>query len=171
MRHEQPYFLPDKPVMRIVHQSGTGIATWHTLDEYGDYTVTHVSPSNWDYDGQTSHWWRFWVIIYPPTRFLTVPHYGDGTKYGDGSIYAGGATKQIARDLVDMILEWQAGHSNLWGYIFATDPASFLPTATPALIGSTHQSTLPMGNWQSPIDASGYRVRNPTALWLYDMGA
>jgi hypothetical protein len=172
MRHEQPYFLPDTPVMRIVHQNGDGtVATWHTLDADGVYTVQHINPSNWNYDGATAKWWRFWVIVYPPSRFLTEPHYGDGCHYGDGTLYSGGATHDIAADLVNMILEWQSKHANLWGYIFATDPDSFLPDATPELIGATHQSTLPMVNWSAPIDADGYRVRNPTAFWLYDMGA
>src|SRR5262249_18541344 len=53
MRHAQPYFLTSSalPLMRIVHQEGNGvIATWHTLDADGVYTVQQPNPSNWNYD-------------------------------------------------------------------------------------------------------------------------
>lgn len=54
MRNVQPLFLPNAPVMRIVHQAGDGSsATWHTLDASGVYTVHKHTPSNWDFDGIT----------------------------------------------------------------------------------------------------------------------
>jgi hypothetical protein len=172
MKHEQPYFLPDVPMMRVVHQSGTTvgsveIATWHTLDSDGVYSKLQRSPSNWNWDNTPSKWSRFWVILYAPSSFMKIPKYGEGHKYGDGTRYASASTRQISRDLVDMILEWKATWSRCSGVILATDPASFDPTqdSVPSGFGWT---SLPAGNWGQPIDSSGTRTRLPTAVWLFD---
>lgn len=172
MKHEQPYFLPDVPMMRVVHQSGTRFggnqtATWHTLDSDGIYTKQQRTPSNWNWDDTPSKWSRFWVIIYAPSAFMQLRRYGEGHRYGDGTRYASAATRQMCRDLVDMILEWKAAHSRCSGIILATDPDSFDPTATSQSSGFGW-TTLPTGNWAQPIDATGTRTRLPSAVWLYD---
>lgn len=176
LKHAQPYFLPDVPVMRIVHQDGAGAsATWHTLDASGAYSIHRQTPSNWNYDGSTAQWSRWWAIVYVPSRLLTLSRYGEGHRYGDGTRYAGATSTQVALDMINMLREWKGAHSKLWSYIVATDPASFNPTATPVVdpesIGASW-SNLPMGNWGKPN--SGPPVSSPTrlpsAVWLYDCG-
>lgn len=169
LRQSQPYFLPATPIMRIVHQSGgaTPIATWHTLAPDGSYSIQRSTPSNWNWDGQTSKWSRFWVILYVPTAFSSQIRYGDGHRYSDGSVYAGAATSQIAQDMVGMITNWKSAHSALWGYCLATDPLSFEPGSPPSY-DSDGWSSLPDGNWGQPLTATGVRTRLPTALWIYD---
>jgi hypothetical protein len=170
LKHSQPYFLPDVPVMRIVHQAGDGSsATWHTLGADGSYSAHKQTPSNWDYDGQTAKWWRIWVICYVPARLLEVHHYGDGTKYGSGARYASAFTTAIGQDFVAMIKEWDRAGEALQSYIAATDPASFDPTATATTLPGD-ETTLPTGNWGSPLSPGGRRTRLPTARWLYDRG-
>jgi hypothetical protein len=172
LRHAQPYFTrtyEQLPLMRIVHQSG-GVspkATWHTLLADGPDQRVRQTTSHWNWDGQTSQWSRFWVICYAPAWSITVPEYGDGGAYDDGGLYAGAATAQVATDLVAMIQEWKAAHSAFWGYIIATDPNSFDPTAT-ATTSADGWTSLPVGNWGQPLSRSGIRTRLPSAIWLYD---
>lgn len=169
MRHSQPYFLPDTPIMRIVHQDGAGAsATWHTLGADGTYTIHRATPSNWNYDGQTAKWSRYWVITYAPSAILDVARWDDGGTYDGGEVYDGLLTS-AAQDLVSMILEWKSAHSRMAAYILATDPASFNPAAT-AVTDPTGWTSLPIGNWGSPLSPPPVAVntRPPTALWVYE---
>lgn len=168
MNNAQPYFLPYRPLLRIVHQDGLGAsATWHTLDEAGNYTKHRQTPSNWNWDNTPSKWSRFWVIAYAPSSFCSLIRYGDGTRYGDGHVYAGARDHVTASDLVSMIKGRKAAHSRMSSFIIATDPASFDPTAT-AVTDPAGWTSLPTGNWGEPISASGTRTRLPTAVWIYD---
>lgn len=172
IRHALPYFLPDTPIMRIVHQDGAALrATWHTISLVdGAYDVTKTEPSNWNYDGLTPEWSRFWVILYVPSRLLNLHRYDDGTTYDDGTLWDGVVT-QIAKDMVDMILEWQSTTERMQAYILATDPASFDPAAVATFPGGGSMSTLPVGNWGSPIDPrTGRMGRLSSAIWLYEAG-
>lgn len=165
----QPYFGTTPPLMRIVHQDGAGAsATWHTLAADGSYSKHVATPSNWNWDGTASKWSRFWVICYAPAWALSQIHYGDGTRYGTGAVYAGASSSQVATDLVNMIRNWKGAHSRLYGYIIATDGSSFDPTATSAALpgGGT---TLPIGNWGSPLSLTGGHTRPSSAIWIYDL--
>jgi len=166
--HSQPYFLPDHPVMRIVHQDGAGLsATWWSIAADGSLSEYKAEPSNWDYDGQTYKWSRFWVILYAPPS-ITFAHYDEGRYYDDGFVYDGMIT-QIARDISAMILEAKGAHSQLQAYILATDPASFDPTST-AVTSPDGWTTLPVGNWGSSMSGPPVSVhtRLPTAVWIYE---
>ena len=168
LKHAQPYFLPDVPMMRIVHQNGSGdIATWHTFDANAQYSKVQRSPSNWNWDGQASKWSRYWVICYVPARLLTLPHYGDGGRYNDGGIYAGGITDQVNKDFVAMVKGWGEPSSRMSGYIIATDPTSFDPTAD-SVDSGLGWTSLPVGNWGEPTNSVGVRTRLPSAVWIYD---
>lgn len=168
LRHSQPYFLPDTPIMRIVHQDGAGAsATWHTLAADGTYAVHRATPSNWNYDGLTTQWSRFWVILYVPASILNLSHWDDGSTWDGGDVYDGMLT-QVAKDLVAMVLEWQGAHERLQAYILATDPASFDPTAT-AVTDPTGWTSLPVGNWgHRPTSGASHRTRPPSAMWIYE---
>lgn len=171
MRHVQPYFLPETPMIRIVHQDGAGAsATWHTLAGDGTYTKHKQVPSNWDYDGRTAQWSRWWAIVYVPASFISTHHYDDGCAWDDPGLVWDGFSAAVAADVVAMFREWKSAHSRLQAVIFATDPASFDPTATPATLadGST---TLPIaGNWIRSQAADGTRPRLHTAQWVYERG-
>ena len=167
--HSQPYFAPEHPVMRIVHQDGAGLsATWWSIAADGSLSEYKAEPSNWDYDGQTYKYSRFWVILYAPASIISLVHYDDGTVYDGGAVYDGVIT-QIARDISAMILEAKAAHSQLQAYILATDPASFDPTST-AVVSPDGWTTLPIGNWGTIISEGpeSVRTRLPTAVWIYE---
>lgn len=167
--HSQPYFAPEHPVMRIVHQDGAGLsATWWSIAADGSLSEHKAVPSNWDYDGQTYKYSRFWVILYVPTSIFSLARYDDGRYYDSGFVYDGMMT-QIALDISQMILEAKAAHSQLQAYILATDPASFDPTAT-AVTSPDGWTTLPIGNWGTCISPApvAIRTRPPTAVWIYE---
>lgn len=172
LRHAQPYFLPDTPIMRIVHQDGAGAsATWYTIAADGSISISRKTPSNWDYDGQTSHWSRFWVIIYAPASVVTSVKYDDGGVYDHGppEVYDGGVVTAVARDIMNMFLEWHSAHSRVGAIILATDPSSFNPSAT-ATTDPTGWTSLPVGNWGSSMSGppSAHKTRLPTAFWIYE---
>ncbi len=173
MKHSQPYFLPNTPVMRIVHQDGGGAtATWWTLEADGTAEIVQTTPSNWKYYQDASKWSRFWVILYAPANFLDLATWDDGSTYDGGTdFYDGLINAQVAQDLVQMILEWKAPHSRLAGYIIATDPTSFDPSGT-ATTDPTGWTSLPTaGNPWYPAATPppvSHRTRLPSAVWIYE---
>jgi hypothetical protein len=180
LKHSQPYFLPDTPVMRIVHQDGDGTsASWWTIEADGSISFYQKTPSNWFWgprasngvgDNGTTKWSRFWVILYAPASFLAGNVWDDGSTWDNGFFWDGLSSSQVAKDLVDMILEWKAPHSRLAAYIIATDPASFDPTASP-VTSPQGWTTLPAGNWGCPLFTGGgvaHATRLPTAHFIYE---
>lgn len=173
MRNLAPYFLPVQPLMRIVHQDGDGTrATWHTLNTDGSYTIDKVEPSNWDYDGATDLWSRWWCILYYEALlpWLEPAEYDDGTQYDDGTLWDGGpSTDQIAA-IVGALQGAQGVHSMLWGVIVTQDPDSFDPNST-STTDPDGWTSLPVGNWGFTIDnGTGLPTRPPFASWIYDKG-
>lgn len=170
MRHLQPYFLPGAaPTIRIVHQDGNGDrATWHTLSPTGVYSIHKQEPSNWNFDDHPEWWSRWWAIIYTSGTVLdTITHWDDGSTW-DGGSYWDGVSRAVLDDIVAMLVDWKAAHSQCAGVILARDPASFDPTATAVTLpdGST---SLPAGGWGRLIDpTTGQPTRLQTATFIYD---
>jgi hypothetical protein len=172
MRNVQPMFLPATPVLRVVHQDGLGNrATWHTLDASGVYSVYKKTPSNWNWDGQTTQWSRFWVIVYTDQLGLDAAEdWDDGQDWDGGSLWGGSLTFAQITDIVDGIREAKGAASILWGLILASDPASFDPTAS-VVVDPTGWSTLPNGKWGYSVDpVTGQPTRLPTASYPYNLG-
>lgn len=180
MRYAHPFFndqFGGLPKMRIVHQAGDGSsATWHTLDAADVYTVQRHAPSNWNWDGVTSAWSRFWVIIYVDTIAFPASSKWDGvwpnTPYWDNAsdIWDSLLTYDQVQTVRHAIEEWKSAHSTLWGIILATDPTSFNPTSNPT-ISMDGWSSLPVGNWYSTIDpVTGKLSRLPTCAVAYNLG-
>jgi hypothetical protein len=175
MRHVQPYFLPGTlPWIRIVHQAGDGsVATWHTLDPSGHYSATTASPSNWNWDGQTSKWSRWWAIVYLPAGYASVTTgTWDGSSAWDGTALWDGLPAAIFADLWQMFSDWKAARSWFGGLIVtALQPTDSIPghpgvhpfdpasTSTTNADGSTN---LPTGSWGSPVYLSGPSLGLPT---------
>ncbi len=167
------YFSPAKPLMRVVHQDGAGgRATWHSLSEDGAYAIAKRTPTNWDFDGVTAKWSRWWCIIYrdPLMNWLDASTYDDGTIYGDGTLWDGGPSTDQIGDIVEALKEAQGAHSMLWGVIIANNSASFDPESV-SVTDSDGWTSLPVGNWGSTIDnTTGLPTRRPDATFIYDLG-
>ncbi len=174
MRHAQYYFTPGVlPVIRIVHQTGDGVsATWHTLDAAGVYSSHVETPSNFYFDSSPDQWSRFWVILYPPAGY-TRTLWDAGWLWDDGTLWDGSAlgfsAAQLA-DLVQMVLDWKAAHSALWGLILCWDPTKLSPTETAGVQDADGWWNLPdAGQWGpivSPI--TGLATRPPYIDFVYD---
>ena len=177
LENMQPYFLPGMlPTIRIVHQDGAGSsATWHTMGPSGAYSVYRATPSNWNFDGATAKWSRWWVILDVsalPVNALgaTLAHYNDGSTYDQPGLVYDGIATAVVTDLVDMALDWKAAHSMLWGFVVTRQAGTFDPKAT-AVTSAEGWTSLPVGNWGAPTDpATGLLTRPPYAAWLYDLG-
>jgi hypothetical protein len=170
LENMRPYLYTGDVTLRIVHQDGTGAsATWHSLSTSGSYSVAHVSPSNWNYDGQPSKWSRFWAILnMPPSSvWWNAPTYGGGRLYGDGCLYGAGISTQQASDIISLLKDWKSAHSRLAGVIFS--PADGItPTAT-LVTESSGATVMPNGNWGSRYNPStGAPTRSRNHLWIYE---
>ena len=173
LRNLAPFFLPAKPFLRIVHQDGNGDrATWHQLNSAGVYSVFKKEPSNWDWDGQTEKWSRFWLIIVRQGSgdfFADLPaEWDDGWEWDDGTLWGGSpAAAQIA-DMVEAVRsEAKAAHSSLWGVLLIGQATDILPTAN-ATTDPDGWTTHPVGNWSTVLDPdTGLPTRPPyvTVLW------
>ena len=182
----QPFWLATQasvlPTVRIVHQDGVGSpsCTWRTLSPTGTVTQNRRITSNWDYDGESFKWSRFWVILHLPPGYSSVIVYDDGTSVYDGGAIYDGVTALAIADIVANINEAKAAHSRLAAVIATTlQPSDVIPgvagthhpfdpldTAQTSAEGWT---TLPTGNWASIIDpATGLPTRPPWASWLYE---
>jgi hypothetical protein len=180
--HVRRYFITASayPTIRIVHQSGGGspVATWHTVDPLGKYTVHVASPSNWDWDGLGAKWARWWAVIYLPPGFGS-PALWDGSATWDGSDIWDGVPADVLADLWSMFYDWKAAHSRFSGLIVTalqptddipgyTGVKPFDPTAT-AITDFDGWTTLPLANWGSPIytgaSYTGLPTRPPWALF------
>ncbi len=185
MEHVQPYFLGASgtgtlPVIRIVFQDGAGAsATWCTLDASSTYTRTKVTGSNWNWDGQTSKWARWWGIIHLPPGYATGGTTWDGSGVWDGTSIWDGVPAAVIADLWSMMYDWKAAHSRFSGLIITTlQPTddipghtgrkAFDPTDT-ALTDANGWTSLPTGNWGSAVYTSGpyfgLNSRPPWALF------
>jgi hypothetical protein len=181
LRHAAPYFLPSQPVVRIVHQSGDGLsATWHSFgtDVFGEpaqYSVLKMSPSNWDYDGRTSAWSRFWVLIYDTGYPSGNPRWSSeastydtaGLAYDGGTSY-GGVSSAQAQDIVRLFLTWKSAHSRLAAVILVR-PVVNASDAYVEPANAANYTVAPVtdhpawGNWGTDLTT---RPRN--CLWLYE---
>jgi hypothetical protein len=167
----QPYFLPgSRPMIRIVHQDGSGsIATWHTIDASGVYSVHHQSPSNWNWDQNFTRWSRFWVIVYVDAEVGPVgAEWDDGCEWDDGTIWDGYLNEAQIADMLELVNTPPTPHSVCAGIILARDPASFDPTGAVTAIGDG-TFTHPSGDWDRVVrTATGLPVRLATASYAYE---
>lgn len=177
MRQLQLWFSPQAPMIRAVHMpSVPSLAVWHTLDSAGNYTVHRQFPSNWDwdsvkYDPGLGGWSRYWVIVYTneldPSSLIDSIYWDGGGTYNSHAVWDGLFTAAQIADMVSVLKDWKAAHSQLAGLIFAHDGASFNPTAPIANLGDG-TTTHPNGKWYLPTDPNtGLPTRLATASYAY----
>jgi hypothetical protein len=148
-------FLPTSVRVRTVDNS----SNWNTYD-YGanPFPIGAAVPtpptyvkgaSNWDWDGNTTPWWRAWVIVYVQAMGWTIgPHWGDGGHWGDpGRLWGitGPQASQLAT-LRAVVKQWKPAHSWVLNIILTTNDARFDP-AQPAGGGIN-----PDGTWGNPAN-------------------
>lgn len=117
-------------VQRIVTNSGV----WYR--RAADGTLTWEKQlGTWDWDGDPDSWWRFWLILYPPSSLWTEgPTIGDPALWG-GAIGSSGytigstATPEQVAAIRGLVQTWMPAHAICERIIVAFDPASFDPSS------------------------------------------
>ncbi len=113
---------------RVVDNRGN----WFSRSATGVETSS-LNTGNWNWDGDTASWARFWVVIYPGTRWID-----SGQDWGDAANPWGGAaatwgsltiTEEQTRTMQSLIADWAPLHARCHTIIIATDAASFSPSA------------------------------------------
>jgi hypothetical protein len=124
-----------------------------TVDTHGNWYVREADgtrslflrASNWDWDGYSDLWSRFWVILHPPADFWQEGYdWGDaaGPSWGDASgTWGSTATYDQVQTIRGLIADWKPAGTRCVNVIVAFDPASFDPEAAPLSAG------LPDGLW------------------------
>lgn len=121
------YFTGYSVRIRVVNAAGS----WYTRLSDGTYEWYSASPSNWDWDGDTASWSRYWIILYVPTALWSPEGlwsnpgtFGDGGVWGSSMAYEQGqAVKAIVRD-------WNPPHARCEDIIITWDATSFAPTGS-----------------------------------------
>ncbi len=112
---------------RTVDNSGN----WYSRSATGVETAS-LATGNWNWDGNTAAWSRFWVIIYPGTLWTsTGDTWGDDGEWGDADSTWGGTTitEEQTRTLQAIVADWKPAGTKCETIILALDSASFSPAA------------------------------------------
>lgn len=142
------YFSPAAVPIRI--WTNAGMVYTRAADgtkSWGKYLGT------WDWDGETTYWSRFWVVIYPPSSlWTTAPAEGAGP-------WDLTASKSEVKDVRRIIYQFKPLHARCEWIVVALDPASFTPGALE-----------PDGDWQHWSIGSAPRAANRLSTARYWRG-
>lgn len=98
---------------------------WYSRASDGTESAV-LKQANWDWDGDHSgtRWSRFWVIVYPGTRWTN----GGGTWAGVASATWGSSAEvEHVASMRSIVKDWKPGGTRCVNIILAFDPASFAP--------------------------------------------
>lgn len=125
---------------------------------------TYTSSTGWDWDGDTSRWSRFWVVIYPTGAWtITAGQWGDvGLDYDRNAAQWGvDIPREQIQAVRSIVTEWKPAGTRCPHIIVAFDPLSFDPA-----------SPEPDGTWRSQGKVSGgNRVSSRLATARYLRGS
>lgn len=124
------YFTGYAVRIRVVNVAGT----WYTRYHNGTFDWHFASPSNWDWDGTTAAFSRYWVIVYVPTSLWSgeglwgQPVGPGGGVWGDGGVWGLSATYEQGQTVEAIIRDWNPPHARCAGVIVTWDLFSFDPS-------------------------------------------
>lgn len=131
-RAGNPYVL----MKQLAAYLGSTGASFRTVDVRGNWysrsatgvETASLNTGNWNWDGATARWSRFWVIIYPGAVWAAESTWGTGL-WGDTTGTCGStATPDHATTLRAIVDDWKPGGTR-GNIVLALDAASFSPTA------------------------------------------
>jgi hypothetical protein len=151
-------YTGDGCVFKTVDNSGN----WFILAADGTRSL-HLKQANWDWDGNTAKWSRFWVIIHPPaTLWTTGATFADGTKWGDAKTWGTTATREQVQTVRSIVADWKPAGTRCVNIIVALDPASFDYTAA---VDSTGMPDGLWGHWSKKVAGVQVPARLATARY------
>lgn len=112
---------------RTVDNSGN----WYSRSATGVETSS-LATGNWNWDGNTAAWSRFWVIIYPGTLWTSTSQTWGAAGSWAGAISNWGSTaitSEQVKTLQALVTDWKPGGTACVNIILALDPASFNPAS------------------------------------------
>lgn len=125
---------------RSVDNSGN----WYSRSSTGVETSS-LGTGNWNWDGNTAAWSRFWIIIYPGTLWTDGTAWGAPGAWGAvGRTWGSTITGEQVSTLRAIVADWKPAGTVCPNIILAMDPASFNPA-----------SPEPDGKWGKPYKYSG----------------
>jgi hypothetical protein len=175
-----PFALAQK-IQEYVGADASGAkAQVKTVDNVGNWFVlnadgtkqTYLSQGNWQWDGDTAQWARFWVIIHAPSSIFgpSTYNWGDmlGPSWGEGITTPGAtlgstATYDDVQALRAICNDWKPLGRKCMNIILAFDPASFAPGAAPLSAGLP--DTL-WGRWSKVSGGVQVAARLSTARYI-----
>ena len=156
-------YLHGYPVMVRVYNNDGACAT-RTSSGVETFTQPGTPGTQWDWDGLTADWSRFWVVVYsdggPWTQDLST--WGsDSEKWGDTGTWGSDATQNNGANLkyFASAAGWGAPHAACQMIMISFDYAQFLPNGT----------DMPHGTWGKWYTLSGgvaVPSRAPTVLYI-----
>lgn len=121
-------FIAGGSSFRIVDARGN----WYSRSAAGVETYA-LNTGNWNWDSSvpsSPQWSRFWVIIYPGTRWSHSATWGSGQLWGDTEkTWGTTATPGEVAQVRGIVADWKPAGTRCVNIIIAFDPASFDPTA------------------------------------------
>lgn len=121
-------FIGGGSSMRTVDARGN----WFSRSAAGVETYT-LNTGNWNWDStvpSSPQWARFWVIIYPGTRWSHSATWGSGQLWGDTEkTWGTTATPSEVAQTRGIVADWKPAGTRCVNIIIAFDAASFSPTA------------------------------------------
>lgn len=135
------YLTPRAVRIRIWTQVGVV----YTREADGSFTIERVASDLWNWDGQTSLWARFWVIIYSidGVPWSRSPDLGAelGHSIGENPLGSVGSTASISdvQSIRAIVNEFKPAASKCVSIIVSFDDAAFAPSDT--------APPLPDGTW------------------------
>lgn len=155
-------------MQKLAEYTGAG-CVFKTVDNRGNWYVRaadgtrslFLKHGNWDWDGYSEKWSRFWVIIHPPISLWSESDDWGDTAGRDWSEAVGTlgstATYDQVQSIRSIVADWKPAGTRCVNIVIAFDPASFDPEAAALSPG------LPDGLWGSWSKTVG-DVRVPARL-------
>lgn len=88
-------------------------------------TATIVENGDWDWDGNTGAWARFWVLIESSPWSGSTWQWGDGTRWGDGSTWGTTASVEEVETVRRIVRQWKPAHCFCDSIIVVVDPVTW----------------------------------------------
>lgn len=148
---------------------GTG-SSFRTVDVRGNWysrsaagvETSSLDTGNWNWDGITSRWARFWVVIYPPAGLWdeSTNDWGDaGLDYKDIGLAWGSTMHPTQASTIRFLVkDWKPAGTRCVEIIVAFNGSTFDPTA-PEPDGT-------YGRWSKTVDGVRVASRLSTARYL-----
>ncbi len=138
------YISPSRFQQRVVYTSAPsgGAALWYSRAALGGKSYVVTNPTNFDWDGLTAGWYRFWVVLYSDLGpWTTGDIWGTVSVWGDTSGTWGlSASNDEVYSLRQIVNDWKPAHAVGINIIVSFDAAKLLPGAAPG-------APMPDGTW------------------------